>query len=193
MPGTRLTEPAIGDDEAPLVAAARCDPRAFGPLYRRYVDPVYRYCSRRLGTREEAEDATSQVFTQALAGLPRLGNQPFRAWLFAIAHNVVADVHRARRPTVPLPAADSREDPDPTPEQAALAAEEGRAVRALLAQLPADQRELIELRLAGLTDVEIARVLGRSHGAIRVAQHRTVLRLRALRERAGPAGEGRDG
>jgi RNA polymerase sigma-70 factor (ECF subfamily) len=190
MPVTRQREPATENDEADadLVAAARRDPRAFAPLYQRYVDPVYRYCFRHLGAREEAEDATSQIFTQALAGLPRLGAQPFRAWLFAIAHNVVVDVHRTRRPTGPLILADVHEDPGPTPEQTALAAEDGRTIRTLLAQLPPEARELMELRLAGLTDVEIARALGRSHGAIRVAQHRTVVRLRALRDTLGAKG-----
>jgi RNA polymerase sigma-70 factor (ECF subfamily) len=190
MPEARHLDAAGGDDEADdaLVVAARRDTRAFAPLYRRYIDPVYRYCFRRLGTREDAEDATSQIFTQALAGLPRLGSQPFRAWLFAIAHNVVTDIHRTRRPGGPLTLADMHEDSSPTPEQTALAAEGGRTIRALLAQLPPGDRELMELRLAGLTDVEIARALGRSHGAIRVAQHRTLVRLRALRDATGAKG-----
>jgi RNA polymerase sigma-70 factor (ECF subfamily) len=194
MSGTRQTEPAIGGDEtdAALAAAACCDPRAFAPLYRRYVDGIYRYCYRHLGTREEAEDATSQVFAQALAGLPHLATQPFRAWLFTIAHNVVADVHRTRRPAWSLDDVDTQTDPAPTPEQAALSAETGRTIRALLARLPDESRELMELRLAGLTDAEIARVVGRSHGAVRVAQHRTVVRLRALRDAVGLEGE-RDG
>jgi RNA polymerase sigma factor (sigma-70 family) len=131
MPEARQIDPARGNDEADddLVAAARRDPHAFAPLYRRYVDAVYRYCFRRLGRREDAEDATAQIFAQALAGLPRLGASPFRAWLFAIAHNVVADLHRAQRPTSPLTAVDTREDPGPTPEHAALAAEDGRMIR----------------------------------------------------------------
>ena len=185
MPGALRTHTPTTDDEADLVAAARSDRRAFGPLYRRYVDPVYRYCYRRLGTREAAEDAAAQVFAQALAGLPRLGEQPFRAWLFAIAHNVVADAQRARRPTAPLAAAETLADWGPGPEDQAILAEAGRTIRALLARLPEEQRRLLELRLAGLTDAEIARVLGRSHGAVRTAQYRAVLRLRELRRDAG--------
>ena len=183
----RQSEEGIRDEEA-FVAAARRDPHAFGPLYRRYVDPVYRYCFRRLGTKEDSEDATAQVFAKALTALPRLGNQPFNTWLFAIARNVVTDFQRAYRMTSPIEAAANREDASPTPEQRALAAEDGRQIRALLDELPDNQRELMELRLAGLTDIEIADVLGKSHGAIRVAQHRIVLRLRELRESQSEGG-----
>lgn len=187
MPAISTPPPiAAGPDEATLVAQAKHDRHAFALLYHRYVEDVYRYCYRRLGSKEEAEDATSQVFTKALAGIARLGDQPFRAWLFTIAHNVVADTHRARRRAVPASAARDAGtvdaiDPDLTPEAQLLAAEDGRFIRMLLAQLPADSRQLLELRLAGLTDAEIAKVLGKSHGAVRTAQHRTVVRLRELR------------
>ncbi len=92
-PGTS----AIAGDEAELVARAQREPQAFAPLYARYAEPVYRYCYRRLGSPEAAADATSQTFAQALAALPRYRAGSFRAWLFAIAANVVADAHRRRR------------------------------------------------------------------------------------------------
>jgi RNA polymerase sigma-70 factor (ECF subfamily) len=193
MPRSLPTPAPTTDDDIVLVAQAKRDRQAFARLYRRYVEAVYRYCYRHLGSQEDAEDATSQVFTRALTALPRLGEQPFRAWLFTIAHNVVTDVYRnrSRVPWDPPPAssrgAKESEDPDPTPEHHVLAAEQGRSIRALLAQLPEDSRRLLELRLAGLNDVEIARVLGRSHGAVRVAQHRAVARLRALRAAAEAA------
>ena len=89
----------VGEDDAALVARAKADPRAFAPLYRRYVDPVYRYCYRRLGNREAAEDATSLVFARALAVLPKCRDETFRSWLFAIAHNVIANDLRDQRPS----------------------------------------------------------------------------------------------
>jgi len=190
MPLSLPTPAPITEDDATLVAQTKRDRQAFALLYRRYVETVYRYCYRRLGSQEEAEDATSQIFTRALAALPRLGDQPFRAWLFTIAHNVVADVYRDRSripwssPQQAPPREEEIEDPNPTPEHQLLAAEQGRSIRILLAQLPEESRHLLELRLAGLTDVEIAHVLGRSHGAVRVAQHRAVMRLRALRAAA---------
>ena len=165
-------------DDAAVVARARSDPRAFAPLYARYLDPVYRYCYRRLGSREAADDATGAVFAKALAALPAYRDGSFRAWLFAIAHNVVADVHRRRRPEGPLAAAGDPADGAPTPEEAALAADERRTVRALLATLPADQRRVLELRLAGLTGAEIAAVLDRSPGAVKMLQLRAMTRLR---------------
>jgi RNA polymerase sigma-70 factor (ECF subfamily) len=78
--------PSITDDE--LVALAKRDRAAFGPLYDRYADLVYRYCLRRLGNRETAEDATGQSFVKVLAALPTYRNDgpSFRSWLFAIAH-----------------------------------------------------------------------------------------------------------
>ncbi len=157
-PSARVAGERDDPSDGALVAAAQADRQAFAPLYDRYVDPVYRYCLRRLGSREVAEDATAQVFAKALAALPGYRDRSFRGWLFTIAHNVVSDTLRRRRPEAPLEVADDRPDPAPTPEDVALAAEAGRALRALLAQLPADQRRIVELRLAGLTGVEIARV-----------------------------------
>jgi len=170
------------DSDALLVAYARTDPAAFALLYRRYVDPVYRYCYRRLGTREMAEDVTALIFTKALSALSayRADGPSFRSWLFAIAHNAVADDLRARHPAAPLAAALDQADPMPTPESAALAAEGGRRVRELLRQLPPEQAQIVELRLAGLTGVEIALALGRTPNAVKVAQYRAYSRLRAL-------------
>ena len=180
MPGT-TTGPFVSTvDENALVDAARTDPRAFAVLYHRHVSAIYRFCYRRLGTKEAAEDATAQVFTKALGGLASYRGGSFRGWLFAIAHHVVVDEVRLGRSDVPLTAAVSSIDPGPGPEEAAVAAEASQALRAVLAQLPPEQRRVVELRLAGLSGVEIAATLGRSHGTIRNLQHRTLLRLRAL-------------
>lgn len=81
-------EPEASASDAELVALAMADLRQFALLYTRYLDPVHRYCYRRLGSREAAEDATSAVFTKALAAFPRYRDASFRAWLFTIAHHV---------------------------------------------------------------------------------------------------------
>jgi len=168
------------DDEAVLVARARRDRAAFGPLYARYADRVYRYCHRRLGTREAAEDATSLVFAKALAGLAGFRGGSFPAWLFAIAHNVCLNAVR-RRPDLPLAAAGDPPDPASTgsPETLALAAEAERDLRALLAALPPDQRRVLELRLAGLAGAEIAAAMGRSLASVKMLQVRALASLRA--------------
>lgn len=167
------------DSDTDLVAAARADISAFAALYRLHVDGIYRYCYRRLGSREAAEDATSQTFTQALEAFPRFHDGSFRAWLFTIAHNVTANALRssagirAMSPLDPETASPARD-----PETLAIDTDSRSFVRELLETLPVEERRLIELRLAGLTGPEIARVVGRSHGAIRIAQYRAIGRLR---------------
>jgi RNA polymerase sigma-70 factor (ECF subfamily) len=168
-----------------LAARAPHDHEAFTLLYRTYALDVYRYCYRRLQDREAAEDATSQIFIDVYSGLRRLGNKPFRPWLFAIAHNVVVDVHRARRPLFPLNEAETREDPDPSPEILAIDREQRNAVRLLLQELPKRDREVVELRLAGLTGLEIAQTLNCSREAVRAAHYRAIHRLRELFETEG--------
>jgi RNA polymerase sigma-70 factor, ECF subfamily len=177
------------DEDARVIALAKRDPRAFAPLYDRYFDPVYRYCYRRLGDREAAADATAQVFAKALAALPRYREDApsFRSWLFAIAHNVITDDLRARRPVAPMDAAAHVAATGPSPEELVLTDEAGSTVRALLAMLPPDQRQILELRLAGLTGPEIAAALGRSLGAVKIAQVRAFARLRATLEPVGAA------
>ncbi len=198
MRGTVLQGRAAGEsgtvpsDEPELVERARRDVAAFAPLYARYADPVYRYCYRRLGTKEAAEDATSLVFANALAALPRYRAGSFRPWLFAIAHNVVANDLKAARPVLPLAATAELVAGTPTPEEAALAAERQRLLRALLDRLPADQRRVAELRLAGLSGTEIAEAMGRSHAAVRMLQQRAVARLRRLLGPDPDAEEARD-
>jgi RNA polymerase sigma-70 factor (ECF subfamily) len=176
-------------DEAALAAAAQADPCAFAVLYRRHVAAIYRFCYRRLGTKEAAEDATAQVFTKALAGLGGYRGGSFQGWLFAIAHRVVVDEIRLARSDAPLTAAFTAIDPRPGPEEAAVDAEVNNTVRAVLAQLPPEQRRVLELRLAGLSGIEIAAALGRSHGTIRNLQHRTLVRLRALLGATGAGDE----
>ena len=167
-------------EDAALVARARGDPRAFAPLYARYARPVYRYCWRRLGSHEAAEDATSQTFTKALAALDRCDGAAFRAWLFTIAHNVVTDLYRRRQPRADLEALEAMPDDALGPEAVALADEERRSVQRVLARLRPEQRRVVELRLAGLTGPEIAAVLGRRPEAVKSTQHRAYARLRQL-------------
>ena len=179
--------------------AARADPSAFGAVYERYVGAIYRYCHVRLGDRLAAEDATSEVFLKALAGLSSFRGDGFTAWLFRIAHNVVVD--RYRRP--PIRAADLHPlladgsaaeplDPDPEPAEAIVAADEAATLRSAIEQLPSDQRAVIELQLAGWSGSEIGAALGRSADAVKMIRFRAVAKLRALLivERSPARGQG---
>lgn len=171
---------ATTGDETALVAAAQRDRQAFGPLYARYANPIYKYCFAQLGDRQAAEDATSLVFSKALDGLPRFNGGSFRAWLFAIARNVVTDQYRARRFDAPLEAAAAVAAPGAMLDDLAVDADRDRGLWALLADLTPDQRQVIELRLRGLAGPEVAAVLGRSHAWVKVTQFRAIERLRAM-------------
>jgi len=190
-PNEPVAEPDSSDDE--LVALAMEDPRHFSLLYARYLDSVHRYCYRRLGSREAAEDATSLVFTKALTAFPHYRNASFRGWLFTIAYHVVTDRYRGSQPEHPLETVVELRDRSPSPEDLALAADERRSIAELLTRLPDHQRQVVELRLAGLTSAEIAQALDRSPSNVDVTQFRAIARLRVLLGVAATPQETRDG
>ena len=182
MPQFRRRSPpwnaATPDDE--LVAQAqRGEREAFAALYDRYLARVYGYCCRLLGAREAAEDATTEVFMRALAALPAYRTGSFRSWLFAIAHNVIADERRRQRPTVSLTLAADVPDPMSLDEAAATAAD-WSSVLSVLPRLSEDQQHVVALRLSGLSAVEIGDALGKPRNAIDGIHHRALLRLRSL-------------
>lgn len=170
-----------GQDTDPVSPGS--DAAVFAAVYDRYGDAIYRYCRVRIDDPEEAEDAAALVFSNAFAAFPPKRGASLRSWLFAIAHNVVANHYRARTarvPTVPIEDVHELLDSAATPEDLAFLADERRALRAALTRLPDDQRRVVELRLAGLTGPEIAEVLDRSHAAVKMLQLRAVDRLRDL-------------
>ena len=184
---------APDDHEAHLahLRAARLDPARFAPLYRRYVADVFWFCYRRLDHREDAADATSRTFANALASLGSFRPDPanpgatFRAWLFRIAGNVVIDMQRRRRTQHPIEDAALRLiHPGPTPEEHALASDDARRLHDLLARLPERQRRIVELRLADLSGAEIAEATGMSLSAVKSAQFRAFQTLRVLMQEA---------
>ncbi len=166
--------------DAALVIAARNDLAAFEPLYRAYADRVYRYCLRRLDDTDRAADATSTIFIKAMQSISTCQPESFRSWLFAIAHNVTIDAHRTRRVHAGLDDAEVLFSNEATPEEAAVISESRLEIVALLDHLTPDQRQVVELRLAGLDGYEIAAALGRSRASVDTAQSRAVARLRKL-------------
>jgi RNA polymerase sigma-70 factor (ECF subfamily) len=150
----------------------------FVELYRRYADPVFRYCYRRVASREIAEDLTAQIFLKAMNALPSYRTGSFRAWLFTIARNALTDSHRTRRNHAPLETALRLVAPEPNPETLAISAEATAAVRYALRRLPHEQRDVVELRMAGLSTGEIAETLQRTLPAVKSAQYRAFAQLR---------------
>ena len=175
--------PLLQRDPSRTVTLLDSDPlqtAAFTRLYSEYFDPIYWYCRGRLGDATAAEDATSTVFTRALAAGPRYDDPSLRSWLFAIAHNVVANAFRAVRPEVSLESAGDLPDSVSLLEDGVIADDERDHLLNALRQLPHDQRRVVELRMAGLTGPEIARLLNRSHGAIKMLQLRAFAGLRGV-------------
>ena len=171
---------SAANPDALLVTWSRQNPQAFTRLYDRYFPAVYGYCLSQLRDPEAAEDASSQTFLRALAALPGYQERGrFRSWLFVIAHNAVLDVVEGRRPAVPLEAARNVLDSSASPEERAIAALDGVWLDDAIERLPADDREVLELRRAGLTGREIAGVLGIGHEAAKKRQLRAIARVRA--------------
>jgi RNA polymerase sigma-70 factor (ECF subfamily) len=184
QPDPAPTEEAHADPDLDAVRAAQADRSAFAILYRRYLDGVYGYAFYQLGDHHDAEDATERIFLAALAALGgfRDTGSTFRAWLFRIAHNTIANAHRsrARRPTVALPENWDRPAPDADPAGLVGRGEELREVLAQVDQLPEERRQVILLRFVDeLTSREIGIVLDRSEGAVRVLLHRALRELAA--------------
>jgi RNA polymerase sigma-70 factor (ECF subfamily) len=179
-----------GDPDLPDVRAAQADRAAFGVLYRRYLDRVYGYCFYLLGDHHDAEDATERTFLAALGAIARYRDEgaSFRSWLFRIAHNQLANALRARsrQRTAPLDEARDLGAGGHDPARLASAADDARRLRAAVAALTVDRRQVVVLRFVdGLSAREIGAVLGRSEGAVRVLQHRA---LRDLASALGPEG-----
>ncbi len=170
------------DAERQQIEAARRDPNAFAPLYAAYFDPIYRYCALRMHHRELAADAASQTFLKALAGIGGFRSGSFKSWLYAIARNVTIDMQRAARPQLELTHAELVHDSAPTPEEHALRADESDRLWNALQYLTSEQREVLELRLAGLTGAEIAAATQRSLSATKSIQFRALSRLRTVLE-----------
>jgi len=172
--------------DAELIALAqRGESEAFGELYRRYLDPIFRYLRVRVSDSGLAEDLSEMVFLRAFesVGSYKERGHPFSAYLYRVARNLLVD-HYRRREEVPL---------DQEPELAGaddVAGEVGRrdqlrSVLAALRLLPQDHQEVIRLRVVlGLTTAEVASWMGRSEGAVRVLLHRA---LKSLREQLADA------
>jgi RNA polymerase sigma-70 factor, ECF subfamily len=172
---------------ATLDDAQSGDQAAFARIFRDVQPVLLRYL--RVIAGEAAEDMAGETWLQVVAGLTgfRGEERAFRAWLFTIARHRVADWGRSRgrRPAVPL---DDDEMPNGplAPDTADLALERlsTRALLAMIATLPADQAEIIMLRVvAGLDGPDVARMVGKSPGAVRVAAHRGLRKLASLAER----------
>ncbi|GAH19206.1 unnamed protein product, partial [marine sediment metagenome] len=161
--------------------AQQHDQDAFAQLYEEYFDKIYRYIAFKIGNRTEAEDMTQQVFLNAIKSISsfRWRGIPFSAWLFRIAHNQVVDYLRkkAKHTTTSLDEVLVSNGNNPQ-----LVAEQNLDIERLLLatkQLTQAQREVISLRFASeLSIAQVAKVMGKSQGAIKALQHSAIVALR---------------
>jgi RNA polymerase sigma-70 factor (ECF subfamily) len=181
----------IGADFAALLSRAQGrDEEAFARLFRDVQPALLRYLA--VIAPQAAEDVAGQTWLDVVAGLTGFsGGEPaFRAWLFTIARHRAVDAGRARERrirAVPLAGSGAGERLT-APDTADVAVERAatRATVALISALPRDQAEIVMLRVvAGLDPHQVARIVGKSPGAVRVAAHRALRRLAATVDRAG--------
>ncbi len=172
------TEP----DDTELVARTKTDPAAFGLLYERYVDKIYNYVYYRTGDHHEAEDLTARTFQRAMGHIGTYNERgvPFSAWLYRIAHNLVANWHRdrSRRQILSLDELVLTGMSHERPETAAEVNEERARLLAAIRRLPAERQQLLILKFTErMSNADIGQVMGRSEGAIKSLYHRTLIAL----------------
>lgn len=179
---TNRTVDATVDDSA-LIERAKDDEEAFGQLYERYSQRIYQYIYYRTGSEPDAEDLAAKTFMRAWQHIATYDDRglPFSAWLYRIAHNLVANWHRdrSRRKIISLDDLSRWQVNEDGPEAVALLAEDRAALLQAVRRLPSDRQELLNLKFVEhLSNAEIGSVMGRSEGAVKSLYHRTLLSLR---------------
>jgi RNA polymerase sigma-70 factor (ECF subfamily) len=177
-----VPEPEYNEADV-LKRASQGDHDAFGELYERYIDRIFNYVYYRTGNMHDAEDLTARVFQRAMNHIHNYTDRgvPFSAWLYRIAHNLVANWHRdrSRRQEIPIddiPVLPVKGDP---PETKLVRTEEQDALLSLIRNLPPERQHLLILKFVeNLSNAEIGQIMGRSEGAIKSLYHRTLLALR---------------
>jgi RNA polymerase sigma-70 factor (ECF subfamily) len=169
-------------DERALIERAKQDKDAFGELYARYVDKIYSYVYYRTGNNQDAEDLTARVFFRAIQHIGNYEDQgvPFSAWLYRIAHNLLANWYRdqSRRQILSLDSITQWHVED-SPELATELLEDQEALLAAIRRLPAERQELLILKyVERMSNADIGEIMGRSEGAVKSLYHRTLLSLR---------------
>ena len=171
-------------EEVALINAAKTDPEAFGLLYERYVERIYNYIYFRVGGAGDAEDLTAKVFFKALrniGGYRHMG-LPFSAWLYRIAHNLVANYHRDRFKIQEMSIENlivEDTNRSSAPEHMMETKQENDFLMSLVNDLSSQKRELIILKyVQKLSNEEIGQIFGKTEGAIKSLYHRTLVELK---------------
>jgi RNA polymerase sigma-70 factor, ECF subfamily len=172
----------LSDSELVEIAKSG-DKEAFGELYERYLEKIYNYVFYRTGNHHDAEDLTARVFFRAMAHIETYSERgvPFQAWLYRIAHNLVANWHRdsGRRKIVPLDefvVTSARSD---APDRYTEDKQEREVLLSAVRRLPEERQQLLLLKfIDGLSNAEIGAIMDRTEGAVKSLYHRTLISLR---------------
>lgn len=170
-------------EEEVLASASQGDKDAFGVLYERYVERIYNYVYYRTGNVHDAEDLTARVFYRALNHIKTYTDRgvPFSAWLYRIAHNLVANWHRdrSRHQEIPLSEAPTLHYKGTAPEAAAVQTQDQEALLRIIRHLPPERQHLLILKFVeNLSNAEIGQIMNRSEGAVKSLYHRILISLR---------------
>lgn len=182
MPDDELSDVEV------LRRASQGDREAFGLLYERYVDRIFNYVYYRTGDVHDAEDLTARVFQRAMNHVHTYVDRgvPVSAWLYRIAHNLVANWHRdrSRRQEIPISEMPSLPARTSHPEAGLMRDESQTALLRIIHSLSPERQQLLILKFVEhLSNAEIGAIMGRSEGAIKSLYHRTLL---SLRDQLGP-------
>jgi RNA polymerase sigma-70 factor, ECF subfamily len=168
-------------EERDLVERAKEDPDAFGVLYDRYFPQIYRFAYSRVRDQSLAEDVTSEVFFKALRNISRYtySGHPFSSWLYQITLNAVADHYRGQRGEVELEESADLPSTAPSVVDEVVRRDRSRRIWSAIDQLPRHQRAAMVLKFGEDKKIEeIAQIMGKSAGAVKLLLHRGVERLR---------------
>ncbi len=171
------------DEESLVHRAQQRDQQAFTQLYEEHFDRIYRYVALRIGNKIEAEDITQQVFLKALQSISsfRWKGIPFSAWLFRIAHNQVVDYLRKKTKQATVPIDEAKISSSSNPQ---LLVEQSLDIEQLLSatkRLTEAQREVLSLRFTSeLSIAQVAKIMGKSQGAVKALQHSAIVGLRKV-------------
>ena len=182
-PFTSLADTSQLSDSEVQAQASQGDQEAFGVLYQRYVGRIYNYIYYRTGNSFDAEDLTARVFFRAMRHISNYQDRglPISAWLYRIAHNLVANWHRdnSRRKEIPLDDGYTPGHSGEFPEMAVVQTEEKEELLRVIRRLPADRQQLLILKFVEhMPNAEIGCIMGKTEGAIKSLYHRTLLSLR---------------
>ena len=171
------------NEEEILALASQGDRDSFGLLYERYVERIFNYVYYRTGNTHDAEDLTARVFQRAMNHIKNYTDRgvPFSAWLYRIAHNLVANWHRdrSRKQEIPLDDLPILQTKGDHPEKNLVRSQEQDALLRMIRKLPSERQNLLILKFVeNMSNAEIGAIMGRSEGAVKSLYHRTLFALR---------------